>query len=76
MISKSEVQPFLGRHQDEENYEQKSQLKLVDRLRTSSTITKSVAGFVLLVTYTLLVTCATNIVVNRAGVSINNGKIT
>jgi hypothetical protein len=76
MISKSEVQPFLGRHQDEENYEQKSQLKLVDRLRTSSTITKSVAGFVLLVTYTLLVTCATNIVVNRSGVSINNGKIT
>jgi hypothetical protein len=76
MISKSEVQPFLGRYQDEENHEPKSQYKLWERLGTTSTLTKPLAGFVLLVIYTLLVTCATNIVVNRPGVHINNGKST
>jgi hypothetical protein len=74
MISKSETRPFLDRYQDDEADAPRSQRKLLHRLQATSTLTKSIVGFVLLVVYTLLVTCATNMVVNQPGLPINNGK--
>jgi hypothetical protein len=75
MISKSEAQPFLQRYQNEAADEARSQPKLLARLQAASTLTRSIVGFILLVAYTLLVTCATNVVVNRPALPINNGKI-
>lgn len=75
MISKSEAQPFLGRYQDEETDVPQPQRHLLNRLQATSALTKSIFGLVLLIVYTLLVTCATNMVVNRPGLPVNNGKI-
>jgi hypothetical protein len=74
MISKSEAQPFLEQYQNVEAAEPQQQLKLSDRLQATSTLTKSIIGLILLICYTLLVTCATNIIVSQPGLPINNGK--